>query len=153
MITCLMHNPSAPDFLHGGEGDPWVKAVCLQPHFVGRRIMNFIHTRYCFVGSLRVASSVTSTQTRNTKHKTQNSKHQTYDVTTGEIEKMKDQKNILEAPYKNLNLSAEERTKDLLSRMTLEEKAAQMVGVWNQKADTLVDEKGNFDIAKARDFF
>jgi beta-glucosidase len=56
-------------------------------------------------------------------------------------------------PYKNPELSAEERTKDLLSRMTLEEKAAQMVGVWNQKADTLVDEKGNFDIEKARASF
>jgi beta-glucosidase len=57
------------------------------------------------------------------------------------------------APYKNPELPAEERTKDLLSRMTLEEKAAQMVGVWNQKADTLVDEKGNFDIEKARASF
>jgi beta-glucosidase len=63
---------------------------------------------------------------------------------------MKDQMNTTKAPYKNPNLSAEERVKDLISRMTLEEKAAQMVGVWNQKADTLVDENGNFDIAKAR---
>jgi beta-glucosidase len=55
-----------------------------------------------------------------------------------------------EPKYKNPELPAEERTRDLLSRMTLEEKAAQMVGVWNQKADTLVDENGNFDLEKAR---
>jgi beta-glucosidase len=52
--------------------------------------------------------------------------------------------------YKNAALPAEERVKDLMARMTLGEKAAQMVGVWNQKADTLVDERGNFDIEKAR---
>ena len=48
-----------------------------------------------------------------------------------------------EPAFSNPALSAEERTKDLLSRMTLEEKAAQMVGVWNELATTLVDEKGN----------
>ena len=37
--------------------------------------------------------------------------------------------------------------------MTLEEKAAQMVCVWQRKADTLVDERGNFDLAKARKAF
>ena len=41
------------------------------------------------------------------------------------------------------------RVRDLLSRMTLEEKAAQMVGVWNGKAETLVDARGAFDAAKA----
>ncbi|HTS29024.1 MAG TPA: glycoside hydrolase family 3 N-terminal domain-containing protein [Bryobacteraceae bacterium] len=41
------------------------------------------------------------------------------------------------------------RVKDLLSRMTLEEKAAQMVCVWQNKADTLLDAGGNFDAAKA----
>ncbi|HMB92226.1 MAG TPA: glycoside hydrolase family 3 protein, partial [Rhodothermales bacterium] len=37
--------------------------------------------------------------------------------------------------------------------MTLEEKAAQMMGVWQQKADTLLDEHGNFDLEKARKAF
>ena len=39
--------------------------------------------------------------------------------------------------------------KDLLRRMTLEEKAAQMMCVWQQKKDTLVDDDGNFDREKA----
>ncbi|MFN3410148.1 MAG: glycoside hydrolase family 3 protein, partial [Limisphaerales bacterium] len=37
--------------------------------------------------------------------------------------------------------------------MTLAEKAAQMMCVWQQKAQTLVDEQGNFDLAKARRAF
>ena len=41
------------------------------------------------------------------------------------------------------------RVRDLLSRMTLEEKAAQMVCVWNEMSATLVDERGAFDPAKA----
>ena len=32
--------------------------------------------------------------------------------------------------YKNPKLTPERRTKDLLARMNLEEKAAQMIGVW-----------------------
>ena len=56
-------------------------------------------------------------------------------------------------PYKDAGLSPEERVKDLLSKMTLEEKAAQMMCVWNEKNDKLVDEKGNFDAAKARESF
>jgi beta-glucosidase len=55
--------------------------------------------------------------------------------------------------YRNPALPAERRVKDLLRRMTLEEKAAQMVCVWQQKAETLVDEQGNFDLAKARKAF
>jgi len=54
------------------------------------------------------------------------------------------------APYKNPNLPIEERVADLLSRMTLEEKVAQMVCVWQGKSQTLVDEKGNFDFEKAK---
>ncbi|MCI0698027.1 glycoside hydrolase family 3 C-terminal domain-containing protein [candidate division KSB1 bacterium] len=54
------------------------------------------------------------------------------------------------APYKDPNLPIAERVADLLSRMTLEEKAAQMVGVWQGKTQTLVDEKGNFDFEKAK---
>jgi beta-glucosidase len=56
-------------------------------------------------------------------------------------------------PFKNPDLSPGERVKDLLSRMTLEEKAAQMICVWNEKNDTLVDENGNFDAVKARESF
>jgi beta-glucosidase len=55
--------------------------------------------------------------------------------------------------YLNPKLSPGSRVKDLLSRMTLEEKAAQMMCVWQQKADTLVDETGKFDLKKARAHF
>jgi beta-glucosidase len=57
------------------------------------------------------------------------------------------------APYRNAALPAAKRVKDLLARMTLEEKAAQMMCVWQQKADTLVDAGGNFDAAKAKAAF
>ena len=57
------------------------------------------------------------------------------------------------APYRNPALSAEKRMKDLLSRMTLEEKAAQMLCIWQKKPLTLVDADGNFDLAKAKQFF
>jgi beta-glucosidase len=43
--------------------------------------------------------------------------------------------------------------KDLLSRMTLEEKAAQMLCIWQKKPETLVDADGNFDEAKAKKAF
>jgi beta-glucosidase len=63
----------------------------------------------------------------------------------------KDQRTSLKnARYKNPNLPVEERVADLLSHMTLEEKVAQMVGVWQGKSQTLVDEKGNFDLEKAK---
>ena len=55
--------------------------------------------------------------------------------------------------YLNPALPAARRTKDLLSRMTLEEKAAQMMCVWREKADTLVDADGKFDLAKAKKAF
>ena len=64
---------------------------------------------------------------------------------------MKQKTTIL--PYKNPKLSAKKRTQDLLSRMTLEEKAAQMVCVWQKKSETLVDAEGRFDPAKARAAF
>src|SRR5262245_26060470 len=53
-------------------------------------------------------------------------------------------------PYRNAKLAVEERVADLLSRMTLEEKVAQMEGAWENKnfhkdSQTMfVDEKGNF---------
>ncbi|WP_321470075.1 glycoside hydrolase family 3 N-terminal domain-containing protein [uncultured Paludibaculum sp.] len=55
--------------------------------------------------------------------------------------------------YRNPKLTPERRTKDLLGRMTLEEKAAQMICVWQKKAETLVDVDGRFDPAKARASF
>jgi beta-glucosidase len=55
--------------------------------------------------------------------------------------------------YKNAKLPSARRVKDLLSRMTLEEKAAQMMCIWLQKAEKLVDEKGNFDFKKAKKSF
>src|SRR3954469_2261463 len=55
--------------------------------------------------------------------------------------------------YKDATLPAEQRVSDLLSRMTLAEKAAQMMCVWQQKADTLVDASGNFDYEKAHRSF
>ena len=56
-------------------------------------------------------------------------------------------------PYRDPSLPAEQRVADLLARMTLEEKTAQMMCVWQQKADTLVDANGGFDLAKARRAF
>ncbi len=48
------------------------------------------------------------------------------------------------ADYLNPRLSVARRVKDLLSRMTLKEKAAQMLCVWQQKSSMLVDEKRQF---------
>ena len=56
-------------------------------------------------------------------------------------------------PYRNSALPPARRMKDLLGRMTLAEKAAQMMCVWQKKAETLVDEHGNFDAAKAKKAF
>ena len=57
------------------------------------------------------------------------------------------------APYRDPALSPEKRVKDLLSRMTLQEKAAQMFSVWQQKPLTLVDADGKFDLSKAKQSF
>lgn len=51
--------------------------------------------------------------------------------------------------YKNPALPAAQRVKDLLSRMTLQEKVAQMLCVWQGKVDTLLDSEGKLDPAKA----
>jgi beta-glucosidase len=56
-------------------------------------------------------------------------------------------------PYQNPDLPAAKRVKDLLGRMTLEEKAAQMLCVWQTKAQMLVDADGNFDLQKAQAAF
>jgi beta-glucosidase len=55
--------------------------------------------------------------------------------------------------YKNAALPAARRVKDLLSRMTLEEKAAQMMCVWQKKSETLVNGDGSFDLRKAKAAF
>ena len=55
--------------------------------------------------------------------------------------------------YKNSAAPASRRVKDLLTRMTLEEKAAQMMCVWQEKTTKLLDAKGNFDQAKAKNAF
>src|SRR4030095_12409940 len=53
-------------------------------------------------------------------------------------------------PYRNPKLPVGQRVADLLSRMTLEEKVAQMEGAWENKnfhkdpQTMFVDEKGNF---------
>ncbi len=52
--------------------------------------------------------------------------------------------------YKNPNLPVRQRVRDLLSKMTLEEKIDQMLCVWNEKKNTLIDEKGRFDLEKAK---
>lgn len=44
------------------------------------------------------------------------------------------------APYKNPKLSAVKRTKDLLSRMTVGEKVAQLMGIWNGGVEDFNDE-------------
>ena len=55
--------------------------------------------------------------------------------------------------YKKPSLSPERRVRDLLARMTLEEKAAQMMCVWQEKSAKLVDAQGNFAFAKAKAAF
>ena len=55
--------------------------------------------------------------------------------------------------YLNAELSVEQRVQGLLSQMTLEEKVAQMLCVWQGKANTLVDDNGNFDHEKAKEYF
>ena len=55
--------------------------------------------------------------------------------------------------YMNPDLPVEQRVQNLLSQMTLEEKVAQMLCVWQDKAKTLVDNKGDFDLDKAKEHF
>jgi beta-glucosidase len=52
--------------------------------------------------------------------------------------------------YKNKNLSPEARAKDLLSKMKVEEKLAQLRCLWLQKS-SIFDADGNFDEAKAKE--
>jgi len=55
--------------------------------------------------------------------------------------------------FQNAALSPDKRVRDLLRRMTLAEKAAQMMCVWQEKSTKLVDADGNFDLAKAKAAF
>jgi beta-glucosidase len=59
----------------------------------------------------------------------------------------------LPPPYKNPKLPVLKRVADLLGRMTLEEKAAQMMCVWQQKAEKLLNAEGKFDLSKAKAAF
>jgi beta-glucosidase len=56
------------------------------------------------------------------------------------------------APYKDPSVPLERRVEDLLGRMTLAEKIAQITCIWDHKKDVL-DAAGNFDAAKARAAF
>jgi len=57
--------------------------------------------------------------------------------------------------YREAKAPVEQRVADLLARMTLEEKVAQLVGTWQNKSfigatnPRIVDEKGVFDAAQA----
>lgn len=55
--------------------------------------------------------------------------------------------------YVNPQLPVKQRVEDLLGRMTLEEKVAQMLCVWQAKGETLVDDNGDFDPAQAQTAF
>lgn len=55
--------------------------------------------------------------------------------------------------YQNANRSISERVADLLSRMTIDEKVAQMQCVWNDKATQLLGEEGAFDPQRAKEHF
>lgn len=53
--------------------------------------------------------------------------------------------------YKRADLPIERRVEDLIGRMTLEEKVAQLGSVWEQKG-SIMDAQGRFDPAKAAQF-
>jgi beta-glucosidase len=50
--------------------------------------------------------------------------------------------------YKDSKLPIDDRVTDLLNRMTLEEKVAQMLCIWGQKKTVLFDEAGNLNLHK-----
>ncbi len=66
---------------------------------------------------------------------------------------MKQQSSPKLPPYKDHRLPAVRRVKDLLRHMTLEEKAAQMLCIWQQKAEKLLDGQGRFALDKAKAAF
>lgn len=50
--------------------------------------------------------------------------------------------------YKNPDLPINERVESLLSEMTLEEKVAQMMGIWNDKTELMLNENNELDFEK-----
>ncbi len=58
-----------------------------------------------------------------------------------------------DAPYRNAALPVEDRIEDLLGRMTLEEKVAQMVSLWSSKATFTDSATGRFDPRRASPWF
>src|SRR5580658_3099179 len=66
---------------------------------------------------------------------------------------MKKQSPAKKPLYQNSAAPVERRVKDLLTRMTLEEKAAQMMCIWQEKTTRLLDASGNFDLQKAKSSF
>jgi len=56
-------------------------------------------------------------------------------------------------PYQNPRLAVSTRVEDLLARMTLEEKAAQMMCVWKKSSQLPFDANGKFDFKKAKAAF
>ncbi len=56
---------------------------------------------------------------------------------------------MADAPYWNASLPVEARVADLMARMTIEEKLAQMISTWTTKPE-IQDENGFFDPAKAK---
>ena len=54
----------------------------------------------------------------------------------------------VERQYRNPRLPVEDRVADLLSRMTLEEKVAQMLCIWRQKQTILHDDEGKLTMSK-----
>ncbi|GAB5348381.1 glycoside hydrolase family 3 N-terminal domain-containing protein [Alteriqipengyuania sp. 357] len=59
---------------------------------------------------------------------------------------------MADAPYWDASLPVEQRVEDLLARMTVEEKVAQIITVWNSKA-AIQGEDDVFDPAKARQVY
>lgn len=57
-----------------------------------------------------------------------------------------------DAPYRNARLPVAERVEDLLRRMTLEEKVAQLIGIWEDKGD-IQTPGGDFSPARATTAF
>lgn len=69
------------------------------------------------------------------------------------ISRMKKSKPASHPLYKDRAAPPEKRVEDLLRHMTLDEKAAQMMCVWQEKKSRLLDGAGNFDFRKARAHF
>jgi len=66
---------------------------------------------------------------------------------------IKDTNIDLQADYKNPSLPVDERVVDLISRMTLKEKVAQMMGVWEQRETLILDDKNKISFSKLKDNF